>query len=145
MAHKAEQILGAVTTALTGLTTTGSNVQRARVYEVPDGVDQALSIQMGADELLEEGNMAYIDRLLNIEVVAHAKAGTGVDTTLNQIRAEVHQALYTDRTQGLGFVINTYCNGDDAPEFSGEADSPVARQVLNYVVHYRHAVADPEL
>ncbi|MBL4709752.1 MAG: hypothetical protein JKY48_15065 [Flavobacteriales bacterium] len=141
--HRAEQIMQAVETALMGLTTTGTNVKRARVYKLTDEDLPALSINMGADDIADENNMAFIDRSLAIEVVAHVKANDAIDTTLNKIRREVHQALYADYTLGQSFVIDTVLNGDDSPEFNGELEKPVASQRLNYIVMYRHSVADP--
>ena len=145
MPHRAEQIMAAVETILTGLTTTGTNVERSRIYEIPAGIDAALSIQMGADEINDDGNMAFIDRLLNIEVIAHVKATSAIDTTLNLIRREVHVAMYADRRLGLGesIVIDTVVNDDGAPELSDRLEKPVALQTLNYIVRYRHSVADP--
>ena len=50
MAHKAETIMAAVETLLTGLTTTGARVERNRVDELTDADLPGLTINMGADE-----------------------------------------------------------------------------------------------
>ena len=143
MPHRAETIMVAVEAVLTGLTTTGARVKRARAYELADADLPGLTINMGQDEIVEDGNMAFIDRQLNIEIIAFVKGNSAIDTTLNKIRREVHIALYADRTLGESFVIDTASNGDDAPEVSGNLEQPAASQKLNYIVAYRHSVTDP--
>ncbi len=141
--HRAEQILQAVAATLTGLPTTGANVQRARVYEA--ATLPALTIGMGADEVVEgsDANLAFVDRLLTVQVTALVKSAGVLDTTLNQIRSEVWQAMMADRSQGLAFVLDTLPQGAQAPEIE-PLEQGVARQVSEFVIHYRHSITNPE-
>ncbi len=142
--HKAEQILSAVITKVTGLTTTGANVFRGRVYAVPDGRLPALCVFMGTDEVIGQWSHQHVDSLLTIHIDAKVKdSAAQVDTTLNQIRKEVAIALQADITQGLSFVQDTQ-EGDAAePDLSGEADKPIASQRLEWVFRYRRNRTDP--
>jgi hypothetical protein len=148
MTHRAEQILDAMKTVVTGLTSTGANVQRGRVYAT-DAV-RALSVYMGEDRVIGEqgySNLSFVDRELEVIVRIHAKASTAtavIDTLLNQSRAEVFAAVAADPTLGLGFVLSAYPAGDDQPALSGEGDQPTGTQDMRWSVHYRHSITNAE-
>lgn len=140
---RAEQIMDAITATLTGLTTTGSNVARGRVYALESW--PALTIYQGADIPLQNyvGPADYIDSDLAVTVRAHAKsASTQIDQVLNQIRKEVHIAMMTDETQGLSFVYITTPQGASDPILSGEAEQPGGMMDINFTIRYRHAYGD---
>jgi len=143
--HRAEQILAAVLTNVTGLTSTGTRVARDRIDEVNCDSGAVLGVEMGADNVLEgsDKNMAFIDSSLDVEIDVYVKTNSGLTTALNLSRKEVHIALYTDYTQGLSFVVDTRYTGASAPESSGDAEKPVTKQRLTYEIHYRHSIADP--
>lgn len=142
MTHRAESILAAVTTQVTGLATTGSNVVRGRVY--PTGAAAALSVDMGDESPPAALNMQFQDALLTVEITAHVKtASGGLDTALNQIAAEVYAAIFDDRTLGLAYVIDTRWQGRDRPE-RDQLEKPAAEQTLRIVVHYRHSATSTE-
>lgn len=147
--HRAEQILAQVATLLTGLTTTGANVTRARIYPHADTALPALSILQGEDNPRRDDEagalMAFIDHELEVVIDAHVQAASGVlDTTLNLIRKEISIALHADRQIGLPtIVINTIEGGAEAPELSGEGAQRTARQRLHYFIKYRRSRTDP--
>lgn len=135
MTHRAEAILAAITTKVTGLVTTGSNVVRGRVY--PNNATAALSVDMGQERIVGEPNVATVDVLLDIDITAHAKSATGaLDTALNQIHLEVEAALMADVTQGLPYVKNTIWAGRDKPD-RGIAEKNLGEQTITYTIHYR--------
>jgi len=143
--HRAEHILEAVKARLTGLATTGSNVQRARVYNFADTVRDALTIQMGADAPIDQagdGNIAFRDHVLEVQVTAHVKS-TAIDTRLNLIKAEVIVAMLQDRTLGLSYVIDTDEQGWQAPIMTDESDMRAAQCTGIFTVHYRRSYNDP--
>ena len=148
MTHRAEQILAAATTAVTGLTSTGAAVARGRLYPTDDS--PALSVFMGADAVQGDygySNMAYVDRLLDLIIRIHAKGLTddaAIDTLLNASRAEVFAAIATDPTLGLGFVISAYPAGDEAPVLDVSSDQPTGTQDMHFSVHYRHSTTSAE-
>ena len=131
----AEQILDALTTTVTGLATTGANVQRARVYPFAASIDSALSVFMGADEVLQIQANDYIDWELTVIFMAHARATGNPDQTLNQIRKEVHAAVMADHTQG-GLVMDTNPVTAEEPELSS-GDKPIASMRIEYLFQYR--------
>lgn len=141
--HRAETIMQAVVTTLTGLTTTAARVERGRVRTVE--TCPALTIEMGGDDVIpDRSSYPKLHRDLNIKILAHVKNNTSPDTDLNQIRAEVHAAMVADRTLGQTFVIDVECIGDDEPEISGEGEKITAVQQMNYVVKYRHSWTSAE-
>jgi hypothetical protein len=142
--HRAEQIMAAVTTAVTGLATTGANVQRGRVY--PWGNDQAhaISVYQGDAEAGLEQNFAQKTVALTVNIVAHVKTvADQVDTHLNQVAKEAYIAIMADRTLALPFVIDTDWRGSSAPDTDGNAEATHGRQEHQFIVIYRHSSADP--
>lgn len=142
MTDRAESVLAAFTTAVTGLTTTGARVVRGRVY--PVDIVPALTVNMGAEQTVNDGNTTYQDEYLDIEVQVYVKDNTSVDGALNQIRAEVYKAVLADYKLGLAYVLDTQWMGRDAPSRSGEMENKSARQTLNFRVNYRHSYLDAE-
>jgi len=141
MTHRAESIMQAVVTNVTGLTTTSTRVSRGRAYPISDV--PALTVEMGQDVVALQ-NLSYIDRDLDIVITGHAKQTTQYDTTLNLIREEVHIALMANRQQGLtNYVLDTMPVGDGAPELSGDGDQPISRQRMTWRIRYRHSVTNP--
>lgn len=137
MTHRAETIMQAVTTTLTGLTTTGTRIQRGRVRTVETA--PALSIMMGSDGINPDRSAyPHVARDLTINVIIHVMNNTAPETELNTIRAEVFAALMADRTLGQTFVSDIDAIGDDDPELDGEGEKITARQQMNFIVKYRH-------
>ena len=140
---RAEQIVVAVLAKVTGLATTSTRVTRGRVYAhetVP-----ALTVAQGADSPVDTrtGSSVFLDSELDITITAHVKSSSAqVDTTLNQIRKEVHIALMADVTQGLAFVYLTDPRGASAPSLSGDSDKPTAVMDMTFTFRYRHSYTD---
>ncbi len=144
MTDRAESVLAAVATAVTGLSTTGARVVRGRVY--PADTAPALSVDMGAEQPESPPNVAFQDELLDVEITAFVQpaSGTSVDTMLNQIRSEVYAAILADRTLGESFVINTVWQGRTAAQRSGTGSAPAAEQTMMFRVWYRHSYTSTE-
>lgn len=143
--HRRESILQAVTTALTGLTTTGANVSRIRPYAISNL--PALTVQQGddvqADDLQALGS--YM-RQLTVEVVAHVQATGTLETTLNQIAAEVHAAMQTGYPFALGYLFDINPSGDSAPEIEGqESETPIGRMTMTWRIDYEHSTNSTEV
>ncbi len=138
-----------VLSKVTGLTTTGSNVFRGRIYPLEDTDLPALTIYMGSDSPLGENGpdtFSFIDSDLNVNISIHVKtSATQVETTLNLIRREVHVALMADVTQGLSYVHTTLPFGTDEPQLSGEGEKRTAVMETNWAVRYRALYTDIEV
>lgn len=142
MTHKAETVLDAVVTAVTGLSTTGANVTRGRAYAV--SAVPSLSVFMGQDVVDNELSIGHYDRELEVFIEAHVASTGDLEETLNQIRAEVFAALRADHTLG-GAAIEIRPDADSRPELEGETDIPHARQQQLYLVKYRHSTTSAEV
>lgn len=134
---RTEQILDAVVTALTDLTTTGENVKRAQVYNSSNDELPGLAVYMGTDVLITELITSFIDWELTIFIDARVKTRDQVDELLNTIRGEVHAALMASPTLGLDFVHDTKPVMAGEPDLRGEGDQPIAIQRFEFAITYR--------
>ncbi len=146
---KAEQILVAIKTAITGLTTTGANVQRGQVYGHEKISLPALTLNMGQDSVEFEQQTGLIDWQLEILIqstafvsAAYTASESALDTLLNLIRGEVYLAVMADHTLGLSFVIDIMPGPAGAPTLSGEGAEPTGSQLLTFIVKYRASRTD---
>lgn len=138
-----EQILAAITTAVTGLTTTGTNVFRGRSYPLDANDLPGLLVFMGPDTLQQELTDTNIDWFLGVGIEAYVQTtSTVVDTKLAKIRKEVHTAIMTTPGLGLSFVIDTRPISAAEPEVDGDGAKPTARRRLEFIVHYRTSRTD---
>lgn len=137
---RAENIITAIVTAVTSLDTTSANVFRGRVYELPETSLPCLCVYLGFDNPRSDGGSSswvYIDSDLTINIEAVVKDSSAqVDTTLNQIRYEIGQALQADITQGLAYVMNT-TEGPAGVTLDGVGDETVGRMRMEWTVLYR--------
>ncbi len=132
----AEQIMVAAKSAITGLTTTGSNVERGRTR--PATGDDALSVYMGNDSPVMDLGPGLMDWDLEVIIEAHTRSSTEqIDSRLNQVRKEVHLAMMADHTLGLAFVIDVMPGPANEPELDAENNKPAGSQRIVYTVRYR--------
>lgn len=143
MPHARSQIRDAVVTAVTGLTTTGSNVFASRVY--PHATLPSLAVYTVAESVQdEEGTLGTKQhRALEVIVEARAKAAAAatLDDTLDTIAAEVEAALVADRTLGGLAKWTEYQEAEI--ELDAEAEQPVGLARLTFAVIYRVDGTDP--
>ncbi|WP_299077929.1 hypothetical protein [uncultured Paraglaciecola sp.] len=145
MTNRAETIMAAIAPLLTGLTTTGANVQRSRAWPV-DALP-ALTIQQGSNTVNEGEDEVFgaILRTLEFSVISQIKGISLLETQLNQIAAEVYAALTADRKLGLAYVFDVRLVGDSEPELEAEQDEPTARQTMTWRVVYEHSETSTEV
>lgn len=125
MTHVRKSIRDNITTTLTGLTTTGSNVFQTRFYPLAEAKLPALAIYTKS-ETTEYGTVHVPRtqiRTLDVTVEAYVSGNTNVDNTLDTIATEVEEALATDLTRG-GNAKETKVISFDA-DFSGDGENPV--------------------
>lgn len=136
--HRAEQILDAVLTALTGLTTTDARVERSRVRSVE--TTPALTISMGSDDVvLERSSYPKLERELNVRVNIYVENNTNPEAQMNLIREEVFAAMMANPKWGLTYVVDTMSSGDEEPEFTGDSAKIMVKQQMNFIIYYRHS------
>lgn len=144
MAHVRKQIRDAVKTALTGLTTTGSNVFQSRVFPFESGKLPALLIYTKSETTefdtitLPRGTM----RILEINVEAYCQGTANYDNTLDTIAVEVEEAIAADVTLG-GLTKDLQTVGFEA-DFSGDGEQTVAIGRFTISATYRTLENDVE-
>jgi len=138
MTHKRKTIRDRVTTLLTGLTTTTTNVFPSRVYPVEASKLPALLIYVGSEEADSEsdsmGNKKTIDAELRIEV--RAAKSTDIDDQLDTIFEEVQAAIATDRKLSNALLKRINYVGIDDLEWLGEGDQEHATMTIQYSCTY---------
>lgn len=145
MAHVRKSIRDAITTALTGLTTTGANVYQTRVYPLAENKLPGLAIYTSTEET-EYASLTIPRTLIRnatVTVEAYVKGVSGYDDTLDTICKEVELAISADVTLG-GLAKDTQITGFTA-DFNGESEQPVALGVIEIVVNYVTIEDNPEV
>jgi len=130
--HVHKQLRDAAVTALTGLTTTGANCFGSRVYPLPAATTAALKVyvQSSEAEVIEVSDPAVYQDTVELRVEAVAKAASGFDDTVDQIKKEVTIALSGGLTVGSATVEIDYLGSD--VEFDAETEKPVASCVMRF-------------
>lgn len=134
--HLRQQIRDAAVTALTGLTTTGSNVFATRFYpqetsNLPCLLVYTLSEESAPESTGATGTMAR-SLLLAIDGVARAVAS--LDETLDDIAKEVEVALMADVTLG-GLAKDAFIEATEI-EVDAIGDKPVGVIKMEFNVMY---------
>lgn len=153
MSHRAEQIVEAMQAAiagLSGLAINSNNVHVHRTLSLDENAGEldAITVNIGDDDPVSEfgtDNLAYIDSVLEVSIVAYCKAGeeTDVRRALTALRRQIHIALMTNDTLSLLFVIATRYGGASAPEINTDGESPAGKQESRWRVLYRMNITDP--
>jgi hypothetical protein len=133
-AHVAEQIIVAIKSALTGLTTSGARVYDSRVYELQDNELPGLTIDLGNESAEQANVQGDLERTLELVVAANVKQADGYRTTLNLMRSEVETALAN--AAALAALCQDVALTATEMEASGEGEKPVARAIMRFAVTY---------
>lgn len=143
MPHIRTAIRDDITTTLTGLTTTGSNVFPTRIYPLADAKLPGLAIYTMSEETDYQSISPprTLHRKLEVVVEAYVKAVADYDDTLDTICAEVEEALYTDLTRG-GHAFDTRVVGFSA-DISDQGDQPMILGKLAVEVQYAATEGSP--
>jgi len=143
MSHTHTLIRTALATALTGLTTTGARVYANRLYPLDTAELPGLRIYLDADSLTPETIHAPITygHELTLSVEACARAGSGLDDTLDQIALEVETALAAGLTVSGKTLepVLTASQYDDEP-----GSPPVGVKRLTFSIAYFTAGNAPQ-
>ena len=103
MAHVRQSIRDNAVTAVTGLSTTGSNVFRSRVY--PLGTNKLPALCVYTDSEVVEYNrldrVRDVDRTVDIIIEAYVRAVSNYDTSLDTICSEIEAGMAADITRGV--------------------------------------------
>ena len=144
MTHRAETIMQAIVTTLTGLTTTEARAYRARAYALPKADDNALAIFQGTDVVQDDSMFYRVQSLLTVNIEAVAREATAqIDETLNLIRKEVMTAIGASTNLGLAFEIGALELQAEQPEISDDGDRPEGRMRIVLGIQYMRSRLDP--
>ena len=122
MSHVRQTIRDNVATTLTGLTTTGDNVYKTRLFPLGDSKLPGLCIYT-RNEATSNSTITPPRtqiRNLNVTVEAYVKGTSSIDDTLDTIAVEVEQALAIDLTRG-GNAKDTRVTSFEV-DYDGEGD-----------------------
>lgn len=145
MSHVRKQIRDNIVTTLTGLSTTGSNVYRSRVYPLAAGKLSGLCIYTKSEEV-EYQTINYPRgqyRTLEVIVEGYATGTSNLDNTIDQISLEVEEALATSRTRG-GLAKDTLITSVEV-NYQADNEKPVAVCTITIEVQYRTMENDVEI
>lgn len=149
MTARAESIMSAIETTITGLGLTGANVQRGQIYRNESDRLPALSLFMGDDQVASEYQTGLLDWELSVFIQStvlieadYTTYAATLETSINAVREQLHAALLADHTLGLGYVVDVIPVAASRPDLAGEGDKPTASQTLEYTVRYRTSRAD---
>jgi hypothetical protein len=144
MAHVRKSIRDNITTTLTGLATTGSNVFQTRFFALAEAKLPALCIY-SRTEASEYSTMTVPRTVLHeceFTVEAYVKATSGVEDTIDAIGVEVAEALAADVTRS-SLAKDTRVT-DFAVDFNAEGDQPVGIATFTVIVDYATVENDME-
>lgn len=134
MSRKA--LRNAAVASLTGLSLTGANVFPYRLHRLGVAQMPALRVYLGEEELSEDMQiMGDSVRTLDLIVEVVAAQVADLDDKLDDVQAQVETALNANPTLG-GQAIDSEYQSTEAPELSGEGETPVGIQRIHYRVIY---------
>lgn len=134
MPHARQQIRDQLVTTLTGLTTTGSNVNNSRVYD--HAILPCLSVYTLSEEVGDE-NYNKQFRLLSVMVEVRAQATENLENTLDTISAEVETAVFANGDTTLNGTCKDFEIEGSEIELSGDAEQPFGLMTMRFVAMYR--------
>lgn len=144
--HLRRQIREAVAGAVTGLATTGARVFQSRVYPTQTSELPCLLVYTRSEtsEPITIHPDREIERNLQLEIVAVAKANADLDDTLDQICKEVEIALAMPLAAivGKGKSIELVSTEMD---MQGSGEKPTGSATMTYQVDYFNAENAPDV
>jgi len=143
--HVRQQIREQISTTLTGLTTTGSNVYQSRVYPLENINLPALIIYTKSEtsEPIVIGTDRVMSRELSIIVEGYVKATSNFDDTIDTISKEVEEAIAADRTLD-GLAKDCYLESTEI-EYTGEGEKPLGYVSLTFITNYYVQETNPDV
>ena len=144
--HLRQQIVDAVVTTVTGLTTTGSRVFKERVYALEATNLPGILVEDG-DERLDTTTLSAprtLVREMRINVLGVAGSITTLGATLNQIAQEVEIAMAMP-VAALAGKAKASSLATISKSMSGDGSQPLGTITLAYDVVYFTAENSPDV
>ena len=144
MAHVRKNIRDNVATTLTGLTTTGSNVFKTRLFPLGEAKLPALCIYTKTENITYPTISPPRTQVRELEVIveAYIKGTDAVDDMLDVIAVEVEEAIYTDLTRG-GYAKDTQVTDFEA-DYTADGEQSVGMGRFTIAITYATVENDIE-
>jgi hypothetical protein len=144
--HVDQQLLDAIVSLITGLTTTGTRVYVSHPEDRALQADEipALLPAIGAETVENvtlDGDI--VQRTVDINIGVRIKGIGAIDETLTEIRKEVETALGPSITIGSKHVLLQY-KGMAEPELNAENDQPMISARLDFQAILFNATSAPD-
>lgn len=146
--HVRQQVREAVSTLLTGLTTTESRVYQSRITPLQANELPALLVATNGEtlEALSVTNNPLLERSLTITVTAVAKAVSNLDDTLDAMIKEVEQAINASATANtLNGLVKEISLKELEIEMNAEAEMPIGQATMTFIASYYTQAATPDV
>ena len=145
MAHQRKLLRDNITTTLTGLTSTQSNVFQTRIYPMRnENLPGILIYNKSEDTQYQSISIPRLqERTSQFDVEVYVKGTANYDDTLDQICLEIEIALTSDVTRG-GNAIDTRILSFES-DFNGDGDQPIAVARLTVEVRYQVRENNPDV
>jgi len=144
-AHRAEQIMDALTTVLNALApATVDKVIRGRHSPFALNINKAIAIYRGPDEVIDNSGWNNVYSNLTVQIDIHVRSSSiQVDQETNAICKVITSALWVDHTLGFSFVIDTEEGTAEEPEILGEGNKPISVMRTSWRFKYRRDRTNP--
>lgn len=144
MSHIRTRIRQNLVTTLTGLNNTGSNCFDTRVFAVHDAVLPAICVytQSETTRYTTMNPPRTLQKKLIARIEIYVKMTGTYDEMVDQISADIEEALYTDLTRN-GLAYDTKVISMDT-DFSADGDQPVTVGRLTCEIDYPAVEGSPE-
>lgn len=135
MSHVRQQIRDAIVAAVTGLTTSGTNVLTNVVYSIERLSLPALAVAEGGETRKAATMPAprVMECVCDIDITAYAEDNTDCEAKLDTMAAEIEVAL----AMPIAGPWKTLTLTQTAPDLTGTAEKVRGRRVLRYQAEYR--------
>ena len=144
MSHIRTRLRHNIVTTLTGLTRTKGNCFDTRVFAVHEGVLPAICVytQSETSRYPTMGPPRTLQKKLIARIEIYVKMTGTYDEMVDEISADIEEALYTDLTRSR-LAIDTRLVSIDT-DFSADGDQPVMVGRLTCEVDYLAVEGSPE-
>jgi len=145
--HLRNQIRDRAVVALTGLTTTGSNIYQTPMLTAEEQSLPALVVYIDSEISGETATMNNINRECSLHIDGYVDASATVLDSLDLISKEVEVALATTGivdSGGDSLVENHYLESTDIEIIADEL-RPLGRIAMSYFVQYRTSFTAPDV
>lgn len=144
--HLRRQIREGVAIAVTSLPTTGARVFQSRVYPAQTAELPGLLVYTRGDTITPETihGPRLLQRNVQLEVVAVAKAAADLDDTLDQICKEVEIAL-ADPVATLASIAKSIVLVSTTIEMERSGEKPTGSATMVYDVETYHLETAPDV